>query len=124
MATYNTTDFFSKNLPLTLFSQGTINGTSAGEVINGSALRDAIYGNGGADTISGGLGDDTYIVQNRNVTIAESASGGVDTIKTTTNLILPANVENMIILGTTGYSGTTGIGNSQANFIAGDINNQ
>jgi Ca2+-binding RTX toxin-like protein len=124
MVTYNTTNFFSNNLPLTLFAQATVNGTSAAEVINGSASRDAIYGNGGADTIYGGAGDDTYIVQNQNVTMVEAATGGVDTIKSTTNLVLPTNIENLIILGTTGYSGTTGIGNDQANFIAGDINNQ
>lgn len=124
MATYDTRDFWGNLLPLTLYAQTVVNGTSAAETIYGTSGRDAIYGNGGADTLVGGSGDDTYIVQYQNVTIVEQQGGGLDSVKTTTNFVLPDNVENLFIIGSTGYSGTTGSGNDLSNFIAGDANNQ
>src|SRR4051794_8157529 len=98
MATYDTRDYWGNLLPLTLYAQGVVNGTSAAEVIYGTGARDAIYGNGGADTLVGGAGDDTYVVQYQNVSIVEQASGGLDTVKTTTNFTLPDNVENLFII--------------------------
>ena len=124
MATLNTFDYFGNALPTTLFAQNTIQGTSGPDLIVGTNARDAIYGNGGADTLEGGLGDDTYVIQYVGATVVEAPGGGVDTVKATVNFVLPDNVENLYIIGTTGYSGTTGIGNSQANLIVGDSNNQ
>lgn len=124
MATYDTRDFFGNSLPLGLFAQQTFYGTSSSETLTGTSGRDAFYGNGGNDTIIGGAGDDTYVVQFQGTTIVEDPNGGIDTVKTTTNYTLADNVENLYIIGTTGYSGTSGTGNGLANVIAGDSNNQ
>ena len=101
-----------------------INGTAAADKLTGSTGNDALVGNGGADTLIGGAGDDTYVIQNGITTVIEAAGGGIDTVKATTNYILGANVENLLLMGYSSKGNMTGVGNSLNNLIIGDINNQ
>lgn len=114
-----------------------INGTSSANTLNGTAGVDEIFGLGGndtlngaggddlldggtgGDTMNGGDGNDTYVVDSTSdvVTEGSGANGGNDTVRTTlASYTLPANVENVIYIGTGTFTGT---GNSLVNSMTG-----
>ena len=66
------------------------------------------------------LGDDTYYVDNSADTIDEQPNGGTDTVIASVSYTLPANVENMILTGTTALTGT---GNELNNVITANSGN-
>lgn len=113
----------------------TITGTAAGETLTGTSGRDEILGldgndtlNGGdgddlldggagSDTMNGGLGDDVYVVAQTGDRVNESAGQGVDTVRTSlASYTLAANVEKLVYIGASGFTGT---GNSLDNEITG-----
>ena len=110
---------YVENLTLT----GTaINGTgnSLNNVITGNSGNNTLDGKAGIDTLIGGDGNDTYIVDTTTVTITETATGGIDTVKSSVGGTLGANLENLTLTG----SARTGSGNSLNNVIYGnDIRN-
>jgi Ca2+-binding RTX toxin-like protein len=65
----------------------------------------------------GGNGDDTYVMDRATDVVVEAAGGGVDTVRSTTNITLAANVENLIATGT---SSQTLTGNASANTLTGN----
>ncbi|HEY5724035.1 MAG TPA: CARDB domain-containing protein [Allosphingosinicella sp.] len=104
---------------LTLTGTAAINGT-------GNALNNLLYGNGAANTLDGGLGadsmvggggDDIYIVDNGSDRVTEQSGGGIDTVRSSVNHSLGAQVENLVLTGTGAINGT---GNSLANVISGN----
>ncbi len=113
-------------------SANTIGGTSESDELSGLAGNDTLNGYGGgdlldggsgADKMTGGDGGDVYIVDNGSDTVTEAstANSGNDTVKTTLpSYTLPANVENLIYIGSSNFSGT---GNSLANTITGGPGN-
>lgn len=117
-------DYSGATLPSSAVAHNTVTGTTGAEQLVGTSAADILLSNGGADTLIGGAGDDTYVISTSDVRIVEAAGGGIDTVKTTANYVLPDNVENLVVTGFTGRSGTTGVGNSLANVISGDSNNQ
>ena len=64
----------------------------------------------------GSLGNDTYFVDNVGDTVTEGAVTGIDTVNSSVDFILGANVENLILTGT----GTSGTGNALGNEITGN----
>ena len=95
-------------------AKGTLTGTVLADTINGSAGSDTIVGFGGADTLTGGAGDDTYVIGNANQVIVEGADPIVkagDTVISSINYTLGANVENLTLSGTA----TIATGNELAN---------
>lgn len=73
--------------------------------------------------ISGGQGDDIYVIDyaaGDKVNVVEKAGGGIDTIKSWYNHVLPANVEHLFLLGNSWISGT---GNALPNRIVGNSGN-
>src|SRR5262245_13937456 len=68
----------------------------------------------------GGAGDDIYYVDNVGDIVVENAGAGIDTVFSTVNLVLTANMET---LGWQGGSDLTGYGNSQANTLYGNGGN-
>jgi len=113
---------------LTLTGAGAINGT-------GNTLANVITGNTGAnvltsvantltgtyDTLVGGAGNDTYVVDDANVVITETAGNGTDTVQTsvlTTYTLTAANVENLTYTGVGNFTGT---GSATANTLTGNI---
>lgn len=96
-----------------------LSGLGGNDILNGGAGNDILNGGTGTDTMTGGLGDDTYFVdQNGDKTIEGSGSGtGTDTVKSSITWILGANVENLILTGTTALNGT---GNTLANTLTGN----
>jgi Ca2+-binding RTX toxin-like protein len=113
----------------------TLAGTEAAETLSGSVGNDQISGLGGndslaggdgsdtldggtgADKMAGGLGDDTYVVDSSSDSVTEAAGAGTDTVQSTITYTLGANLENLVLLGSGGISGT---GNAAANALTGN----
>jgi len=101
---------------LTLTGTTAINGT-------GNTLDNVLTGNSAANVLTGGAGNDTYIVGTGD-TVTEAASAGTDTVQSAIAWTLGANLENLILMGTTAINGTGNtannvmIGNDQANTLS------
>jgi Ca2+-binding RTX toxin-like protein len=67
--------------------------------------------------MAGGGGDDVYLVNAAGDIIAESGSGGTDTVQSAISYQLGAEVENLTLLGSGAINGT---GNSGDNLIVGN----
>jgi Ca2+-binding RTX toxin-like protein len=103
---------------LTLSGASVINGTgnSVANVITGNGVANILDGGLGADTLIGGLGDDTYVVDNVGDVTTEAASAGTDSVQSSINWTLAANLENLTLSG----AAITGTGNTVANVITGN----
>jgi Ca2+-binding RTX toxin-like protein len=111
-----------ENLQLT--GSGSINGfgnslNNTISVIGTGSASNLLDGGAGADSMSGGNGNDTYIVDNTGDTVTEQANGGTDTVISSVNYTLPANVENLQLSGSAG----SGNGNELNNVISGTVGN-
>jgi Ca2+-binding RTX toxin-like protein len=86
---------------------------------------DTLDGGSGADSMAGGMGDDLYFVDNAGDTVTEGFGEGNDTVKSTVDHVLAANVETLLLWGggspgATGNSGdNTIVGNNGANQLDG-----
>lgn len=92
-------------------------GYQGNDILKGNDGNDRLNGGLGIDTLSGGAGNDTYFVDNLSDTVIEDSDGGTDTIKASVNWTLRANVENLILTGTSALDGT---GNELSNTITGN----
>lgn len=106
--------------------QNILTGNEAANKINGGANNDILIGNAGDDTLNGGLnadnlqgesGNDTYIVDDLNDVVSENSGSGTDTVSSSINYTLVANVENLSLTGTATLNG---IGNTQNNILTGN----
>jgi len=106
----------------------TITGNSASNRLSGGAGNDIIAGGVGADILSGGIGadrltggsgNDLFLVDNLRDIVSEvsTLATEIDTVRSSINYILKANVENLIL---TGIAATNGTGNSLNNTITGN----
>jgi len=95
-------------------------GNSGNNTISAGAGNDIIDGGAGTDAMSGGAGDDVYDVNATGDTATESASSGIDEVRSSVNFTLGTNVENLTLIGSANVSGT---GNSAANIIVGNSGN-
>jgi trimeric autotransporter adhesin len=96
----------------------TMIGGAGDDNLKGGAGDDLLDGTGGGlDVLSGGTGNDTYLVDSTDATIIETLNQGIDTVQTSVNYTIGANVENLTLTGTANINGT---GNSLANVITGN----
>ena len=111
---------FDVQPPMTLngtAASDTLIGGSGSDTLNGLGGNDLLNGKAGADTMSGGTGNDVYYVDNSGDVVKELSSQGTDTVHTTINYTLGANVEKGIIDGTASINLT---GNALANSLQGN----
>ena len=98
-----------------------LTGGRGNDTLSGLAGNDSLDGGTGADSMTGGAGNDTFVVDNVGDQVIEAAGGGTDLVRTTlAAYTLPANVENLVSMGTGSFSGT---GNGLANAITGGAGN-
>jgi len=94
-----------------------ITGNAGANLLTGLAGNDTLDGGAGADTLVGGLGNDSYKVDNAADVVLELPGEGTDAVTAAVTYTLAANVENLVLSGTLGNSGT---GNELANAITGN----
>jgi Ca2+-binding RTX toxin-like protein len=88
--------------------------------IDGGAGDDTIVGAQGPDVLlRGGTGNDNYFVDNGSDGVSEGADAGIDTVFSTVDLRLAANVENLVLQG----SALQGYGNGLNNVLTGNASN-
>jgi Ca2+-binding RTX toxin-like protein len=86
----------------------------------GNELNNHLTGSGTQSVLEGLGGNDNYYVGNEGTVIVESANNGWDTVLSTTNRTLEANVEELYLLGTANLYGR---GNEQDNNLNGNVGN-
>ncbi|MBL6081095.1 family 16 glycosylhydrolase [Belnapia sp. T18] len=98
-----------------------ITGAPRGSLLQGGSGADAIYSPGGAATLSGNADDDIYSLWESGDRIVEQTLGGTDTaVSNAPRLVLPDNVENLVIQ----TAGGAGTGNALANWITAGSGSQ
>ena len=86
----------------------------------GNGMSNWLTGNAGVNALSGMAGNDVYWVQTAGDTVVEAAAGGTDTVVSSVDFTLGANVERLMLDGVAGLRGT---GNTMANRITGTTGN-
>ena len=110
-------------------SNNTLTGNSVNNILDGAAGDDVLNGGAGTDSLRGGLGNDTFIVDSTTDTITENLNEGTDTVQSSVTFTLGANVENLVLTGTTAINGTGNtlnnvlFGNSANNTLSGGTGN-
>ncbi|MDP2206520.1 MAG: type I secretion C-terminal target domain-containing protein [Alphaproteobacteria bacterium] len=95
----------------------TLDGGAGNDTLIGGGGSDYLIGGKGNDTLIGGEGDDFYVIDTLGDVIIENLDEGIDTVETTVSYTLGANLENLILAGTSGIDGT---GNALDNILTGN----
>jgi trimeric autotransporter adhesin len=95
-------------------------GNSQANELHGNSGNNLLDGRGGADTMFGGAGNDAYFVDDGGDLVFENTGEGTDTVFSTVDYTLTANVETLVLQGNGDLSGT---GNELANGIFGNSGN-
>jgi hypothetical protein len=89
-------------------------GSSGGDIVFGNVLDNMIDGRGGPDIMAGRGGNDTYHVNEVGDSVIENPGEGIDTvIAKNSDILLPANVENLTLTA----FGARGTGDAQSNIL-------
>ncbi|WP_210490860.1 calcium-binding protein [Microvirga antarctica] len=122
-----TTVFINDDGSTTIVDWAKINkivGAAGNDVLNGGdgrdwltalAGNDILSGGAGPDRMEGGMGNDIYYTDSPDDIVFERPNGGTDTVRASDTYVLPANVENLVLL-----AGVYGTGNRSDNFIFGN----
>jgi serralysin len=91
-------------------------GNALDNVITGNALDNRLDGGSGSDTLIGGSGNDLYILNSSGDVVTELADEGIDTVSSSIDYVLGANLENLVLTG----NAKSGTGNALDNVITGN----
>jgi Ca2+-binding RTX toxin-like protein len=94
-----------------------LRGGNGNDALFGGGGNDTLDGQAGTDTLTGAAGNDLYKVNSTVDAVVEAAGQGIDTIQSSASYVLPAEVENLQLMGTAGLAGT---GNTLGNLIYGN----
>jgi Ca2+-binding RTX toxin-like protein len=94
----------------------TLNGGNGNDILRGGNGTDTLDGGAGADLMKGNAGDDNYVVDDAGDLVGEAPGEGTDTVSSSINYELTADVENLILTGTA----QKGSGNELNNIITGN----
>ncbi|HEX8622867.1 MAG TPA: M10 family metallopeptidase C-terminal domain-containing protein [Allosphingosinicella sp.] len=97
-------------------SDNALSGGAGNDTLYGMAGNDMLDGGTGADAMVGGTGGDTYVVDNAGDQVVEAGGEGSDTVRSSINYALGANVEDLVLTG----AALTGTGNGLDNVITGN----
>jgi serralysin len=95
----------------------TLTGNTAANILYGLSGDDLLNGGGGADELVGGSGDDIFVVDDTGDKAVEAAGGGADEVRSSLAYTLAANVEQLLLTGTSAIAGT---GNALGNLLRGN----
>ncbi len=90
---------------------------SGNDSLTGGAGADSLNGGSGNDTMIGGAGNDYYYVGSAGDIVTETSGEGTDSVQVGISYTLGANLENLILGGSSGIGGT---GNSGNNLLTGN----
>ena len=113
----------------TVFSAPTAVVVGAINRVVGTAGADTLAGTAGADQMEGLTGNDTYSVNNAGDVVVENFNEGTDLVNSSISYVLPTNVENLTLTGTSAVNATGNTldniltGNSGANVLTGGAGN-
>jgi len=105
----------------TLLNVENLTGSPFADTLTGNAAANVLDGKAGTDTLTGKAGNDSYYVDNTGDQVVEVLNEGTDLVRSTApTYTLPANVENLLLLGTAARNGT---GNALANTLYPSLGN-
>lgn len=93
-----------------------ITGGTGADLLVGGAGDDRLDGGRGADRLEGGAGDDLFLVDDPGDIVVEAGGGGRDRVEAAIAYVLPADVEDLLLVG----AAADGTGNALANRIVGN----
>ena len=70
---------------------------TGGSTLNGGSDGDTLIAFGGNNNLQGGTGDDTYFSFGANDTISEAGGDGIDTVFTSTDIVVGEDIEQVIV---------------------------
>ncbi len=94
-----------------------LRGGLGNDQLNGGNGVDRLDGGAGGDTMTGGKNNDNYVVDAAGDTVIESATGGIDSVTSSTTWSMGAFVEKLTLDGNKAIDGT---GNASANHLVGN----
>lgn len=97
-----------------------VTGNGGSNVLDGGTGDDTLSGGAGDDTMKGGAGDDTYSVESAGDAVIENPDEGVDAVSASLSYVLPANVEDLTLIGSDDIDAT---GNELNNNLRGNAGN-
>jgi aryl-phospho-beta-D-glucosidase BglC (GH1 family) len=94
-----------------------LKGLGKSDTLHGESGNDTLDGGAGSDTMIGGTGNDSFFVDNAGDKVGEAKLQGIDKASASISYTLPANVEDLVLSGT---SHLRGAGNEMGNRITGN----